>query len=66
MPEESIPAPQPVRRLPPERWAAEKKPQAWLLAGAFAHHRWEREFTLLTEAEFDHGLATVANLKIGG
>lgn len=74
MPPEVVAVPPPaapVVRRPPEQWAdvaarAGTPVPAWLLAGAFAHHRWERKFSLLSQAEFNAGLDTVANLSFGG
>lgn len=54
-----------VQKAPPA-WAAQKKTPAWAYAGAGSIGRWEAEWPLLTEAEFDAAIEAFTGAEIGG
>jgi len=66
MDENDIPAEQtaPARKSVGE-WSRAKKPAAWKLAGAAHAGKWEDEFPVITEAEFDAAIQAAGDIRIG-
>lgn len=59
------PAGEPPVRKPAAEWARLKKPEAWKLAGAQQAGKWDAQWPILSEDEFDAAISATGEISIG-